>query len=166
MSASPKAVIQVSYQAFPQLGTPFIDEFGQVSKPWYMLLVSMFAKLGGSQSTIANSAFIQQQPTGSGAPLGVYAGGTGAQIGVVQLTDLPGGAAVPLAPAASPFIYTALAQGTLIVFSAKVEISRDTGANWLPVSLNGGAIPLLKNDQIRLTWFSADPPEVTFLPSS
>jgi hypothetical protein len=78
----------------------------------------------------------------------------------------PGGSAQPQVVGASPFIFTALVNGFLVVFAAKVEVSRDGGGTYYQVTLNGGAIPLNQNDKVRVTWFEAQAPTVTFFPNA
>lgn len=166
MSSAPSAVTQTSHQAFPQLSGPIVDAGGMASLPLARLLISMWQKLGGSLTTVQNTAIITQQPTSAGAPLQAVAP-DGTALGTLFLTsDINGGPAQAQTLAASPFVLGVTTKiGTVVVSSGKVELSRDGGTTWLLVSLVGGAVPKLSADLIRVTWFG-DPPAVTFLPWS
>lgn len=151
-------------QGFPIFaGAKLVEKDGTISGWFYRFLLSLWFRTGKNFLANVNSAFIQQSPTGAGAPLGVYKSADGTLIGVIPIVNTPGGAAQPQALVASPFIFTAVKDGTLVVESGKTEISRDSGFTWLQASLVGGALPMLVQDQARVTWYEA-PPAVTFLP--
>lgn len=151
-----------AYQPFPRLGTPFINSDGTLAFPWYRLLISMWNKLGQSTSQVANAVYLQL----SGAnTLTAYEAATGKEIAIVSTSSAVGGPAQVIVAGASPFNYKAQVNGTLVVFGARVDLSRDA-ATFYPVSLVGGPIPLLLGDIAQLTWFSAVAPTVTWLPSA
>lgn len=143
---------------FPKLNTPLIDETGNPSIPWYRTLIDMWKKLGGSSSNTPDMVFFQQIngsifafDSASGDPLG-------------QIPSLIAGPAQPQILGTSPFVFTATVAGTLVIDSGKVEISRNNGVTWYQCSLQGGAIPMLIADKVRITWFQQTP-VVAFLPS-
>jgi hypothetical protein len=82
-----------------------------------------------------------------------------------MVTPLQGIAPTVITAGSSPFLFTPSFQGTLVVFGAEVELSRDSGTTWYKVTLNGGAIPLLVKDEVRITWYGSSSPIVTFFPS-
>lgn len=157
-----------SFQPFPQLGTPFVDSDGHLDHAWYRLLISMWNKLGKTLSQAANAVFIQQTATDAGAPLSVFSSVDGSFIGEIFLQDQKGAPAVPVdVGLISPFVFSAAASGgTLIVFGAQVEMSRDLGVTWYLATLQGGPIPLLLGDSARLTWFGPTAPPTVFFPIS
>lgn len=150
------------FQGFPKLDVPIVDEGGYLARPWHRFFISIFRRLGGSFSEIASSVFF----SASGAELGVYSNIDASLLGTLLLTGAAGGPAQPQAPSTSPFIYTATNAGTLVVFAAEVELSRDNGITWYKVTLTGGAIPMLALDRVRVTWYGPSVPEVTFFPDN
>lgn len=159
MATPPRTISQTP---FPNLQSPLVDEFGNISQPWYRLLIALWKKTGGS-SSVVDSVYLTLDPTDSDL-LDVYNTSTGELVGSVSLTNT-GQPAEPIAiGGVSPFVYRATRNGTLVVFSSQVELNRhDT--DWHTVSLQGGAIPMLKTDQARMTWFLPDPPILTFFPN-
>lgn len=148
--------------AFPQLGTRFVDENGSIEIPWYRLLIQLWRLIGGSNVPIANAVyFILNLPS----TLQVWSISTGGLVGVVALQDTPGKPAVPQAPAVSPFVFTAAGSGMFSGFCCKMELSRDAGVTYYPLTLTGGAVPMLKADKIRLSWLGASPPTAVWFPS-
>ena len=155
----------ISQQPFPKLDAPFIDDVGNVSRPWYRFLISLWQRTGAGFVVTASTVVIQLSAvTGQ---LQAYLAQTGEFLGNVAASDLPGGAVQKVVPGASPYIFTCLTAGTLVVFGAQVEWSRDGGATWYLVTLQGGPIPILLNDLVRLTWYNvATPPSVEFFPGA
>jgi len=150
----------VSQQPFPRLGTAFVDEQRMLAKPWYRLLITLWQRTGANLP-IGGTVILNNTPGGIQA----LDAGTGALLGYVPLTAAVGGPPVVLAPAVSPFGYQATAPGTLVVTGAQVELRR--GAIYYIVSPAGGAIPMLINDIVRLTWYNpAQLPTATFFPST
>jgi hypothetical protein len=82
-----------------------------------------------------------------------------------QLLKSAGGTAVAQALFGSPTIIFVQSLGTLTLANGKAELSRDSGVTWFQVSLVGGAIGVLAGDQVRVSWFGASAPAVTFFPS-
>lgn len=65
----------------------------------------------------------------------------------------------------TPFVFSAQIAGSLQIDQGKVEVSRDSGVTYYPVSLLGGTVPVLFGDKVRLTWFSTVTPTVVFFPA-
>jgi hypothetical protein len=147
-------------QGFPYLGTPLVDSNGNVSIPWYRFFVSLWRNTGGSNVPGGSAVYFVENIAGG---VDVYDTATASYIGTLVLSGRPGQPAVPQAPGASPFEYTALIQGTMVVTGAQVELSRD-GATWYLVTLTGGAVPLKTGDSIRVTWYGDEIPKVTWFP--
>lgn len=147
-------------QGFPRLDTPLVNADGSISIPWYRLLVQLYRQGGGS-APINQSVVLQLV----GGDINAY-DTEGNFIATLQTADSPGGAAQVLSPVVSPFYYTASVSGTLLAFGCRLELSRDSGANWQVVSLTGGALPMLTEDEARMSWFSAVAPSVVWLPAS
>ena len=104
---------------------------------------------------------LSQQPTATGASQAPAAPvvtspppPAGASLGAPQVIGTGG---------ASPFAWSAPGPGTAIVTAAQVELSRDA-VFWTMVSPMGGAVPVKTGDQLRLTWFGASAPSLTFFP--
>ena len=162
MTGNP-ATLHQSYLTVPRLNTPMVNEDLTVGPAWYRFFIGMYNRLGGSMLAQPNSVFISQAPVGAGAPLAAYSSIDGSLIGIIQLSDQTGGPAVPQVLGSSPFVFTAPGAGTLIVASGKVEISRDNGVTWYTVGLQGGPVPIVRLDQVRVSW-TGSAPQVTLLP--
>lgn len=143
-------------QPFPRLDTPLIDASGKVSIPWYQLLVSLWNKVGGAYTQVAQAVALVL----SGTSIEAIDTSSGASLGFLVTTG-GSGPVSPLTPGASPWVYQALGPGTLVVTSAQVELSRD-GVTWYVVSPMGGAIPMQADDQVRLTYYGAAPTATFF----
>lgn len=152
-----------SFLGFPRLNTPFVNEDRTVALVWGRFLDGLYLRAGGSNLANPNTVYISQAPVGVGAPLAVYNALDGTLIGILYLQNTGGGPAMVEIPGLSPFGLVTALDGTLIVSSGKVEISRDAGATWFVSSLVGGALPMLKNDHARVSWTQAVP-QITFLP--
>lgn len=151
---------------FPRLNTPLVElESGIISRPWHRLLIELWKKVGSAFLSVANAVYIGQDPSQVGVSVSAFSATTGNKIGDLLLTNAAPAPPVPQALGASPFVFAAPKAGTLVVFSGKVELSRD-GATWYEIGLMGGAVPVLAGDQVRVTWFQADAPTVTFFPVS
>ena len=148
---------------FPQAGQPFVEDNGSgsmvLTRPWQRFLANLWNKSGGGNALI-NAAYL----TINNGVLSVYQAVTGQLIGQLAVFNNPGQPGVAQVLGASPFVFTSPGTGSLIVESGQVEISRDHGVTLLICSLTGGAIPVLKLDQVRVTWYNAKP-KVTYLPS-
>jgi hypothetical protein len=151
-----------SQQPFPRLNTPLVNSDLTINLAWQQLLISFWVKLGRQGSITPNQVYIQRNS--QTLAVEVYLSATGEFLGNLILGDEPGGPVQPLVPGTSPFNFTAGSSGWLLVFGAKVEVSRDHGVNYYPVTLNGGQIILKREDSARISWFSATPPAVAFFP--
>jgi hypothetical protein len=155
---------------FPQITSPFVDpETFHITRPWYQFLRGLWIKSGQAVGSIITGflspnlviPIITIQGKDFAAVSGVYQVNETVQV----TTPVEGAAPVVVAPGAvSPFTYKATFQGTLIVFGAQIEYSRNQGVTWYLASLTGGPLPVLANDWVRITWFGAAAPPVTFLP--
>ena len=134
-----------TYQPFPKLNAPIIDDAGNVSIPWYRLLITLWTRSGGSVTNGSVNGTVQSD-------------------GNLQIsTKVEGNGIEPIAVAQSPQIFAPTFQGTLIATACQVELSRNQGQTWFVVSPMGGAIPMLVNDWARFTWYGQSP-TLTFLP--
>lgn len=152
-------------QQFPRLDAPIVTANGTPSTVFGQFMLNLWAKLGGSSAVAAKAAFISLDGATVGLPADLYRSSDGQLIGALALANVPGDPAQVLSPAVSPFTFAAPHDGTLIVFSGELEVSRNSGVTWYKVSLTGGALPMLVKDQARVTWYG-EPPQVTFLPIS
>lgn len=76
-----------------------------------------------------------------------------------------GGAGQTLTPTTSPFTYTFISAGSVIVTSGQVAISRNQGLTFNIASVTGGDFVVQSGDQLRIVWYvPATIPTVTFLP--
>lgn len=156
---------------FPRLEARIVDpETGTLTRPWYEFLRQIFLRIGGASSSVVNGAlstmnnvFLISLGSITRSMLAGIQKGDG---NVVQCTPLEGSAEQGVVLGVSPFVYTAGFQGTLVVFGAGLEVSRDSGTTWHQVSLTGCPLPMLAKDQARITWRDpGSPPSVVFLPS-
>lgn len=152
-----------------QQGTPFplqdfqiTDPSGKLTLPWSRLFTLMWSLLGG-QTVPGTGSVVLRFDSATGV-ITAYQSSNGQLIGTIPLQNQPGGAPVPFAVGASPQVFSTEVEGFFVVFAAQVEISRDAGANWYLVTLQGGAVPVRNGDEIRVTWFGANKPTVTFFP--
>ena len=78
----------------------------------------------------------------------------------------PPGAVIPLAPATSPFAYTAIHDGT-VCFSgtAATAITITRYGVTVPTGSTAGAVPVRKTDVITVTWSGSTAPTINFLPN-
>lgn len=154
----------VAQQQFPRLDAPMVTATGTPTTAFGQLLLNFWTKLGGSSSISARAAFISLDGSGSALPADLFRSSDGKLLGSLQIANIPGSPAQKQDVGKPPFTFIASRDGTIVVFAAEVELSRDSGSTWYKVTLNGGAIPLLIKDQVRVTWFSDNQPEVTFFP--
>lgn len=162
-----------TYQTLPLANTPFINPDGTITFAWYRVFVSLLQRTGlispgdageAGVSSTQNGVTIGQSPQGAGGPLAAYSAASGALLGIISLVNTAGGPAEPQTVVVSPFTFESVWDGTLIASSGKVEISRDAGVTWYSIGLTGGAVPVLIDDQVRVTWYSSFPPTVVLLP--
>lgn len=159
--ATPPVVVLQSQQPFPRGDGPFVDESGFITDPWYRLLVSLWRKLGAQALDLTNAVYF----TFDGSTVSIWSVTTNTLQGTIPFQTAVGGPAQAQAPLTSPFVFIPASPGTAIVSSAQVEFSRDGGATYYLVTLQGGAVPMLLGDRIRVTWYGATLPIVTFMPS-
>ncbi len=147
---------------FPLQDYPVTEESGRVTLPWSRFFTALYFASSGSIVPVNGAVVLRLQPDGT---LGAYSVATGALLGVIPLENNPGGVEENIPATGSPQVYAAPNDGNLIVFSAQVEISRNAGVTWHKASLQGGSFALKTADRARMTWFSALPPEMTWLPN-
>lgn len=139
-----------------------VDAKGNAALPWYFLFITLWNKTGGSIVPANAPVFL----TVNGTLLEVFEQGNPIPVGNVTLINAPGQPAEAIdTSAGSPIVFTATRTGTLVVFGAQTELSRDQGVTYFSVSLTGGAIPILNADMVRITWYGASAPPATFFPS-
>ena len=137
---------------FPQLGADFVDDEKKITFPWYRLLIALWQLAGGSQIPIFQAVFFKQISQGV---INAYDTSLGGLIGTLRLKNQPGATEVLQTLVASPFIFSAPGDGFFTAFSCEIELARSSG--FYKVSLNGGAVPMTKDDQVRLTWLGPTP---------
>lgn len=76
----------------------------------------------------------------------------------------PGGVAQVQTPNVSPFLFIAATNGDLLASFGTVQVSRDNGETFFGAGAAGGSVAMLLNDQVRVSWAGAVPPQITFLP--
>lgn len=138
-----------------------LTENDRITLSWSRFLDALALAAGGGIVPVMESVVIRLV---GGKFLGAYDSVTGELLGLIPLENQPGGAVQPVVIIASPQVYTAASDGTLVVFAGMVELSRDQGVTWYKVTLQGGAVPMKNEDRVRVTWYSADPPEITWFP--
>lgn len=150
-------------QGIPRLDTPMVREgSGAVAIPWHQFFIELWQRTGGEFVPVGDQVALQLNSTSN--QIEAVDTVTGVIIGVVLVSTNDGVAAVPIPLTGSPQVYIASVAGTLVVFAAQTELSRNGGATWFTVSATGGALPLLAGDRARVTWGA--PPVITFFPSS
>lgn len=153
-------------QAFPRLNSPFLNEDLTLAQPWYRLLITLWQRGGNARLPGNRAAYLSQSGVNGGPPILVYDALTNVLLGELSLGNKAGGAPQPQVLAGSPFIFVAGKDGFLDVFAGAVDISRDAGVTWYQLSLQGGAFPVKLSDRVRVTWYGAAAPIVTFFPNS
>lgn len=158
-----------AYQDMPRLDLPVVNPDGTITEAWYRLILTLWLKTGsqtavlGDAASLQNSIVISMKTLAAGVPLKAWSPLTGEEIGIVVIANVGGGPAIPVSTGGgSPLTYTATVDGSFLAESGKVELSRDAGATWYTVSQVGGTIPMLKDDKLRLTWYSTAPTCVYF----
>lgn len=116
-----------------------IDRNGYFTTPWAHFFQFLYDRVGGS-SAPSNSQIAT-----------IIAGGSG-------------GAAIPVTPGASPYVYQAAVIGNMVISGGglkNVEVSRD-GVTYYTTGNFRGMFALSGFDFIRVTYTSA--PTMTFIP--
>lgn len=145
--------------AFPgKTGAPLVDSNGNITQPWYRMLLTLWQRVGGSSVVNENFYYIDNS---GGSPVIVNPQGTSG--GTIPTSGGAGGPAQPQVLGASPWTYAATQAGSLVVDAGKVQVSRDGGVSWYSVGYLGGMVRLLAGDQAKVSWVG-DPPVVAFLP--
>lgn len=161
--SGPGVTLLYNYQPFPKLDSPLVDpETGHIQLAWQRLLISLWQMSGSGHVAAPNGAVVSQTSQGAGAPLTVISTSTGEILGTLALANQPGDPAVPLTVGTSPFTFLATGDGYLVASSGMVEVSRNSGTTWQQVGLCGGAVPLAKDDLVRVTWVVEDPSVVLY----
>lgn len=155
----------------PNLDSPMVNQDGSPSIPWYAFFIALWGKAGGSTPITGTVVFsfansILSAFTAVPTLIGALIYGNAQSDGTIRLRSrISGGAPIPQSPVASPFTFDANSQGVLVIQNGQVELSRDSGT-WYVTGLTGGVIPMLAGDSVRVTWYGADAPLVTFFPWS
>lgn len=144
-------------QGMQQMG-PITGPNGEPTREFRYWMLSVWQRSGSGYAPVANAVYIVNE-TGGLEAFDV----NGNSLGFLQNGSQPGDPAQVQALGASPFVFVASIGGTLVSSSGKLEISRDGGVTFYRVGLVGGAVPVLKNDQVRVSWL-AGAPAVVFLP--
>lgn len=161
MASQEATLTHQAYQAFPKLSSPIVNEDGTLALPWYRLFISLWQRTGaGSQQTNTSAVLVEASP--QKAPIAVVDAMTGKVFGELRFSGGGGRPVQEQIVAASPFEYSALADGTLVVDSGQVELSRD-GVKFYTCGLAGGALPMLAGDRARVTFYH-QAPTVAFFP--
>lgn len=147
----------------PELSAPLVQIDRTVAFAWYRFFIALWLRTGGSALPTEFQVFLQQN-----GPLFLDAfqlvGIRPTYLTTLLHANSTGAIAVPQVVVTSPFVFPCNRVGTLVVFAAEAELSRDNGATYYKVTLNGGAIPMLVGDLVRVTWYHSPVPEVTFFP--
>lgn len=153
---------------FPKIDSSFIDPNTlRIARPWYQLLRSLWLRTGGAVTSTVTAVFgaFNVLLVSTSDQTTAVVNGVQLATGAVQVTaPVSGTPSETVMVGLSPFVYSAVFQGTAIVSGSQVEISRNSGITWFLVTLQGGAIPLLVGDKLRLTWFGNSTPGLVFLP--
>lgn len=149
---------ETQYLAIPQLGAKFVEPSGVLAAPWRAWFIQVWLRLGAATASLVGSVYF----TVVDGIVYAYQAIDGVLLGRVVFSGSTGGTSVVLSPGSSPFTYEAPVAGTVVVTAGQVELSRGTG--WVLVSPMGGAVPVMAEDQVRVTWFGLDPATVTFFP--
>lgn len=146
----------------PKLDAPFVTPDGRVTPVWLRFLNVLWNKTGQA-TPLPNTAYIAIDPlTGV---LTVYQGQSATPVGQLPTTHTVGGPPEPQTPSGSPWEFVASTSGTLTVAGAQVNLGRGLAPVFYPVSLQGGAVPLLAGDKVQLVWFGNSIPVVTWFPT-
>lgn len=151
-------------QGFPFFSSPLVGADGMASDTWYRAFLNFWRRSGQGFLPSGLAAYLQVSDSANGLPVEVHRSSDGKFLGNVPLVNNTGGPAQPIPATGSPQTYIAKVDGTLIVFGARLDASRDHGATWYPVTLQGGAFPMLTNDEALITWFSDNPPQMVYFP--
>lgn len=160
---TPDPTVHQSFIAFPKLYTPVVNPDGTLAAAWQRLLIGLFNRQGGSAPSNPLAVYLQQTP-GGGLPIGAYSSFDNSFLGFLTTTNPTPGPAQVQTLGSSPFIFTAGGPGTLIVASGRTEISRDGGTTYYLVSFQGGAVPVLDLDKVRVSW-TGTAPVIVLLPT-
>lgn len=153
-----------SFQPIFRLDARITNPDGTPSVPFYRMLTNMWNAIGlnGQPWTQVGNVSVANP---NSLVVNDVNGETVATIPIPVQTGLTPEPAEPQSPNTSPFEFTAPVIGTLVVFAGAVEISRDAGATFYMVTLTGGAIPMLPDDQVKVSWDSSTKPTIIWLPS-
>lgn len=149
-------------QNFPQLGTDFVDVDRRITYPWYRLIVALWQiSTGSGVIPVLQAVFFREVSSGV---IDAYNTSSAGLIGTLKLENQPGAPEEPQTLTVSPFVFTAPGDGYFVASSCKLEISRSGG--FYLVGLTGGAVPMLRDDVIRVSWIGANLPVATWFPDN
>lgn len=143
----------------PRIDAQFVEpKTGIITQPWHRLLVDLWRKSGGS-SAVSGALYLKTGATGA---IGAYDSATNKFVANVLTKAQAAPAATVLAVGSSPMRYEATTAGSLVASEGSLELSRDAGANFYPVSKVGGAMLMQAHDLAQITWYGAAPILVFF----
>ena len=151
------------YQGVPLFGTPLVDpRTGFLTTPWHRFFVALWQKTGNSRAPLPGLLYVTQAVTGQ---LQAFQALTNQLVSGGFIPIINPQPPVALVPGISPFVFTAAVIGTFLGFGARIDLKRGSAGTYFPVTLTGGAVPMLPNDAVQLTWFGTDVPVATWFPS-
>lgn len=156
--------VQQDHQQFsglPNFNTPVIDPLtGVFSHPWLYFFSLLWQRLGGTSLPLSGAYYVGS----SGGVPSLFSVLTKKVIGPVSSGTVVPDAQTTIAIGASPVTLVAAGTGNIVVSGGgQVELSRPPGA-FVTVGVSGGIVPVVKGDQVRVTWFSTVAPTVSFFP--
>lgn len=141
-----------AFQGFPNLDAPIANPDGTLTIPWYLFLISLWQKLGGS--TVPTTAGVLTSATPGGKAQVVPTSG----VSPFQYQALEGGQFLVTWP------YETVPQFSREAGGEAIEFSRDNGTTWYLVGSAPRMIGLSTNDLVRVTWYTPGPPMMVFFP--
>lgn len=153
----------INQQGFPKLDSKIVNPDGTLDWVWYRFLISLWQRSGGaSPGPTPPQVTVTLQL--NGGLLQAFEFPSGQLIGTLDILGLAGQTGEIQQPEISPWSFSSSSAGTLVVYSGKVEVSRN-GEAFTPLGLCGGAVPIRAFDSARVTWFGPDAPTVVWLPT-
>lgn len=159
MTVPNPAVLHQALQPTFKLDSPLVDSNGRLSPPWNRLFLYLLQSVGNGN--IPQVSSVQLISQGNDV---IAVDNKGNVLGTLNLENQPGPPEQVLAVGASPFVYPAHIDGTLLVNKGQLELARS--GMFYVVSPMGGAVRLLNGDKARVTWFTSDPAEVIWFPDN
>lgn len=145
---------------FPQADFPLVDAKGVVTEPWARFFQFIWQKVGGSGAP-TSSLYLAVI---NGA-IHVFDASTGTDVGTIVTTTSIGEAVIVVNPTSSTSAAFSPARSGFVVAAAggTMTISRNTGN--FQFSTDGGAVPVMKNDFVVVSWPVGSPVQVRFFPN-